>query len=221
MIFLQINTDVKMVNTLRNSIKAGDPQKVEGNLKRLLERGEDAKYLLDNMIESLREVGDAFSRGEAFIPEMLIAAKAMQHGADCLAPELIKKKIPKIGKFMIATVEGDMHDVGKNLVIMMFKGNGFETIDLGVDVSPNMFIEAFEEHTPDIVGLSALLTTTMGAMKASVEALKTKFPHSTIIIGGAPITQEFADEIGADGYAPDANEAVNLGTKLMGNRSNS
>lgn len=209
------------MDNLRSSIKAGDSQKVEDNLKRLLERGEDAKDLLDNMIESLREVGDAFSKGEAFIPEMLIAAKAVQHGADFLNPELIKKKVPKIGKFMIATVEGDMHDVGKNLVAMMFRGNGFETIDLGVDVSPNMLIEAFDEYTPDIVGLSALLTTTMGAMKASIEALKTKFPHSKIIIGGAPITQEFADEIGADGYAPDANEAVNSARKLMGNKSNS
>jgi len=204
---------------LRATIKSGDGGAVKAELDVLSGQGHGARELLDEMIESLREVGEAFSRGDAFIPEMLIAARAMQAGADHLGPELIKTSSDsKIGKFMIATVSGDLHDVGKNLVALIFKGNGFDVVDLGVDVSADIIMAAYAENQPDIVGLSALLTTTMGAMEEAVRALKAKYPDAKVMVGGAPVTQEFAVRIGADAYAPDAALAVEVARKLISAR---
>ncbi len=200
---------------LRDSIKEGQIQDVKDSLNVLLAEGYKAKELLEVMIKSLREVGDAFSRGEAFIPEMLIAAKAMQAGVDYLGPKLVEANVTKLGKFMIGTVSGDLHDVGKNLVALIFNGNGFEVIDLGVDVSQDQLIEAYEYHKPDLVGLSALLTTTMLAMEKMVRALKDKHPDAKILVGGAPVTQEFAEKIGADGFALDAAAAVKVARRLL------
>ena len=201
---------------LKESIKSGKVQNVKEALEALLAEGYQAKELLEVMIESLREVGEAFSRGDAFIPEMLIAAKAMQAGADRLGPKLVEANVAKIGRFMIGTVSGDLHDVGKNLVALIFRGNGFEVIDLGVDVAQDKLISAYEDHKPDLVGLSALLTTTMAAMEKMVQALKARHPEAKVLVGGAPVTQEFAERIGADGFAFDAAAAVEVGRHLMG-----
>ena len=204
------------MENLRAAIKAGDREAVKVELDALLGEGHSAEALLDVMIGSLREVGEAFSRGDAFVPEMLIAAEAMRAGSDHLGPELVKSLGgTKLGKFMIATVSGDLHDVGKNLVALVFKGNGFDVVDLGVDVPANGIIAACEEHRPDIVGLSALLTTTMAAMAETVQAVKMKHPEVKVMVGGAPITQEYADRIGADAYSPDAAAAVELARKLI------
>jgi 5-methyltetrahydrofolate--homocysteine methyltransferase len=200
---------------LQNAIKAGDVKVVCSELDRLLAEGCEAKELLDRMIESLREVGEAFSKGEAFIPEMLIAARAMQAGANHIGPELVKANVPKMGKLMLATVKGDLHDVGKNLIALVFRGNGFEVIDLGVDVGPDRLAAEFEANRPDIVGLSALLTTTMPAMAEAVRQLRAKYPEAKIMVGGAPVTKEYSRKIGADGYAPDAGAAVEEACRIL------
>jgi methylmalonyl-CoA mutase cobalamin-binding domain/chain len=204
------------MENLRAAIKAGDQEAVKGELDALLNEGHSASELLDVMIGSLREVGEAFSRGDAFVPEMLIAGEAMRAGSDLLGPELAKSSGGnKLGKFMIATVSGDLHDVGKNLVALVFKGNGFDVVDLGVDVPESSIVAACEEHHPDIVGLSSLLTTTMPAMAEAVQAVKMKHPNLKVMVGGAPITQEYADRIGADAYSPDAAAAVEVARKLI------
>ncbi|HTY22244.1 MAG TPA: cobalamin-dependent protein [Desulfomonilaceae bacterium] len=204
------------MENLRAAIKAGDQQAVKVELDALLGEGHTAGELLDVMIESLREVGEAFSRGEAFITQMLIAAMAMQAGSDHLGPELVKSSGgTKLGKFMIATVSGDLHDVGKNLVALVFKANGFDVVDLGVDVPASRIVAAYEEHLPDIVGLSALLTTTMPAMAEAVQAVKMRYPHVKVMVGGAPITKKYAESIGADAYAPDAAAAAEVARKLL------
>ncbi|MEN6439850.1 MAG: cobalamin-dependent protein [Syntrophobacter sp.] len=204
------------MENLRAAIKRGDGETVKAELDTLLGKGHGAGELLDAMIASLREVGEAFSRGDAFIPEMLIAARAMQVGSNHLGPELAKTSDGSTqGRLLIATVSGDLHDVGKNLVSLVFKGNGFEVIDLGVDVPASRIVAAIEESKPDIVGLSALLTTTMEAMAKTVAEIKAKYPDVKILIGGAPVTQEFADRIGADACAPDAAAAVDVARRLI------
>jgi len=203
------------VEKLQAAIKAGQVPSVIQELDRLLEQGRGPREVLEAMVVSLREVGEAFSRGEAFIPEMLIAAKAMQAGAERLGVLLVKEDAPQLGKFMIATVSGDLHDVGKNLVALMFEGNGFEVTDLGVDVSQEKLLTAYEAERPDLVGLSALLTTTMPAMQEAVAALKARHPQANVLVGGAPVTQDFADRIGADGFAPDAAAAVEVARRLI------
>jgi methanogenic corrinoid protein MtbC1 len=203
------------MDELRSAIKKGDGAATVQELKRLLSCDHNANDLLEMMIESLRKVGEAFSKGEAFIPEMLIAAKAMQEGVDFLGPHLVAEGRKKVGKFLIGTVSGDLHDVGKNLVALVLKGNGFEVIDLGVYLSLKKLLDSYLQHNPDILGLSALLTTTMQAMKEAVSEVKRAFPDAKVMVGGAPVTQEFAAQIGADGYAADAGEAVDVALKLL------
>lgn len=201
---------------LNKAIKSGKAPAVIEQLDRLLKEGHQPQALLDAMIESVRLVGEAFSQGEAFIPEMLIAAKAMQAGVQHMSPLFVRAGIKKVGKLVIGTIAGDLHDVGKNLVSLVFQGNGFEVIDLGIDVPLDKFLSAYESERPDIVGLSALLTTTMSAMEQAVRALKVKYPQIKLMVGGAPITQEFADRIGADGYASDAAQAVTVAKNFLG-----
>jgi methanogenic corrinoid protein MtbC1 len=203
------------MDDLKQAIKAGAGDDVVKALDRLLDDGLQAQELLDAMIGSLREVGDAFSRGEAYIPEMLIAAKAMQVGADRLSDLLVQAGAKKAGKLVIGTVAGDLHDVGKNIVALVFQGNGFDVVDLGVDLAVPRLLESYETEAPDVVGLSALLTTTMPAMEEAVKALKEKYPQARVLIGGAPITDEFAKKIGADAYAPDAASAVEIARQLL------
>ncbi|MCM8767809.1 MAG: corrinoid protein, partial [Candidatus Omnitrophica bacterium] len=162
-------------------------------------------------------VGEKFKNNEFYVPEVLIAARAMNRGMSLLEPLIVQSGIKPIAKLAIGTVKGDLHDIGKNLVVMMWKGAGFEVIDLGIDVPPEKFVEAAKSGV-QVIGMSALLTTTMIQMKETIEALKKEGVRDNlkIIIGGAPVTQEFADEIGADGYAPDAASAVDKVKELLG-----
>jgi len=176
--------------------------------------------LFDALIPSLEEVGARFERGDFFVPEMLIAGKAMAGALEVLRPLLALTGAETIGKFVMGTVKGDVHDIGKNLVNIMLEGAGFEVIDLGVQVAPEKFIAAIEEHQPDIVGFSAFLTTTMPMFKANMNALEKAGLRDKVIVmvGGAPVTQEYADAVGADGYAADASQAVKLAKKLIEQR---
>ena len=177
-----------------------------------------ASILNDGMIAAMAQVGKLFEEGEYFVPEMLIAARAMQRGLDVLKPFLSEDDVQSPGKVVIGTVKGDLHDIGKNLVAMMLEGAAFEVIDLGTDVSPERFIEAVRTNNAQIIAMSALLTTTMPNMKTTIEALKEVGIRDQVkvLIGGAPITQSYADQIGADGFAEDASRAVAKAKILLG-----
>jgi corrinoid protein of di/trimethylamine methyltransferase len=186
-----------------------------------LAMGMDPETLLyDALIPSLEEVGARFERGDFFVPEMLIAARAMQGALDILRPLLAETGAKPIGTFVMGTVKGDVHDIGKNLVNIMLEGAGFTVYDLGVNVAPEKFVEQVQEHEPDIVGFSAFLTTTMPMFKANINALEKSGLRDRVIVmvGGAPVTQEYADAVGADGYAADASTALRLAKALIENR---
>jgi len=177
-----------------------------------------AQILNEGMIAAMAEVGRLFEEGEYFVPEMLIAARAMQKGLEVLKPYLSEDDVQSPGKVVIGTVKGDLHDIGKNLVAMMLEGAAFEVIDLGTDVSPERFIEAAKSNNAQIIAMSALLTTTMPNMKVTIEAIKAAGIRDNVkvMIGGAPITQSYADQIGADGFAEDASRAVVKAKSLLG-----
>ncbi len=180
-----------------------------------LAAGTDMNQLLqEGLIASMDAVGKAFSEGDLFVPEMLMAAQTMKAGLEILKPKLGSGGAASAGVIVIGTVKGDLHDIGKNLVGMMLEGGGFEVFDLGVDVEPKTFVEAVKQHKAKVVGLSALLTTTMPAMEETVNALKAAGQDVKIMIGGAPVTQAYADKIAADGYSEDAPGAVELARKL-------
>jgi methylmalonyl-CoA mutase cobalamin-binding domain/chain len=176
--------------------------------------------LYEALIPALEEVGARFERGDFFVPEMLIAGTAMAGSLEILRPLLAETGAQTIGKIVMGTVKGDVHDIGKNLVNIMFEGAGFEVIDLGVQVAPEKFVTAIEEHQPDIVGFSAFLTTTMPMFKANINALVKAGLRDRVIVmvGGAPVTQEYADVVGADGYAADASAAVLRAKELLRRR---
>lgn len=169
----------------------------------------------DGLIAGMDVIGGRFKKGEVFIPEVLIAARAMKSSMAILEPALAKAGVEPVGRFVVGTVKGDLHDIGKNLVAMMMKGAGFEVIDLGVDVSPETFVEQVKAHGADMVGMSALLTTTMPAMEQAVKALNDSGVKVKVLVGGAPVTQEYADKIGADGFAGNAAETVELAKSLV------
>ena len=173
--------------------------------------------LFDALIPSLEEVGARFERGDFFVPEMLIAGRAMAGAMERLRPLLAETGLQTVGKFLMGTVKGDVHDIGKNLVNIMLEGAGFEVIDLGVQVAPETFVRKIEEHQPDIVGFSAFLTTTMPMFKANMNALEKAGMRNDVIVmvGGAPVTQEYADAVGADGYAADASGCVRKAKALI------
>ena len=177
-----------------------------------------ASILTEGMVSAMKEVGQRFEEGEYFVPEMLISARAMQAGLAVLKPELLKNNFTAAGKVAIGTVKGDLHDIGKNLVAMMLEGAGFEVLDLGVDVTPEQFLAAAQAQGVDIIALSALLTTTMPMMAQTIQALQAAGLRERVkvIIGGAPVNEAFAAQIGADGYSPDASRAVSLAQSLMG-----
>jgi len=201
-----------------NLIKGKAPE-VKELVQRAIDEGEDVqKVLNEGLVAGMSVVGAKFKANEFYVPEVLIAARAMKAGMGILRPILADKNIKGVGTVVLGTARGDLHDIGKNLVAMMLEGAGFEIIDLGVDVSPEKFMEAAKEKKADLVGLSALLTTTMPSMKDVIKAvgdsgLKGKVK---VMIGGAPVTQSYADEIGADGYAPDAASAVDEAKQLLG-----
>jgi len=185
-------------------------------VQQCLAAGETAKTIVENrLVPGMASVGEKFKRNEIFVPEMLIAARAMKEALKILEPKLVAAGIKPDHSAVIGTVEGDLHDIGKNLVAMMWKGANIDVIDLGVNVPPAKFVEAVQQHRPKLVGLSALLTTTMPAMRETVKAIRATGLTVKVVIGGAPITLEYAREIGADGYAPDAGSAVDAAMALV------
>lgn len=200
------------------AVLEGDRAGVEAEVQKALGMGVAPRQVLENgLVGAMRVVGERFECGEIYVPEMLVSARAMQAGLALVKPSLVNEGVKLAGLAVIGTVEGDMHDIGKNLVGMMLEGAGFEVVDLGVDVSADRFTAAVMEYRPQILGLSALLTTTMLRMRDTVEALeKSGLRRSVkVIVGGAPVTTEYAAEIGADGTAPDASRAVTLVKSLI------
>jgi len=175
-----------------------------------------AQILNDGLIAGMNIIGVRFKNNEVYIPEVLIAARAMKTAMGVLEPKLIEAGVQPLAKAAIGTVQGDLHDIGKNLVVMMLKGAGFDVIDLGVDVSPQKFVDKIKEIKPKIIGMSALLTTTMPSMEKTIQAIKAAGLNVKTMIGGAPVTQAYADRIGANGYSPDAASAVDLAKSLIG-----
>jgi 5-methyltetrahydrofolate--homocysteine methyltransferase len=205
--------------TIYKGIVEGQISAVPERVKQALEAGQEAEPILkEALIPAMTEVGRLYEAGEYFVPEMLMAAKAMKAGMEILKPRLVDAAVEPAGKVLIGTVQGDLHDIGKNLVGMMLEGAGFDIVDLGVDVPAEEFVAALLEEKPDIVALSALLTTTMPQQKAVVDAAIEAGVRDRvkIIVGGAPVTQGFADEIGADGSARDAGSAAALAKRLVG-----
>ena len=204
------------LKALADAVIKGDQGTAVEITKSALEEGTAAKNVLEEgLIAGMDVVGARFKNNEIYIPEVLIAARAMKMAMEILEPELIKAGVKPVGKFLIATVQGDLHDIGKNLVAMMLKGAGFEVIDLGVDVGPEKFVELVKAKGVQLVGMSALLTTTMPGMEKTIKALKEAGVSAKIMIGGAPVTQGYADKIGADGYAADAASAVDMAKSLV------
>jgi methylmalonyl-CoA mutase cobalamin-binding domain/chain len=200
-----------------NTLIGNAPEVKDLTNKGLEESLEPESMLYDALIPALEEVGARFQRGDFFVPEMQIAARAMQGALDILRPLLAETGAKQVGTYVMGTVKGDVHDIGKNLVNIMLEGAGFTVHDLGVNVAPEVFIEAINEHKPDIVGFSAFLTTTMPMFKANINALEKAGIRDNVIVmvGGAPVTQEYADKVGADGYAADASTAVRMAKDLI------
>ena len=204
------------LKALADAVIKGDQNTAAQITKAALDEGISAETTLNKgLIAAMDIVGDRFSKNEIYIPEILIAARAMKSAMEILEPELVKAGVEPIGKFLIGTVQGDLHDIGKNLVAMMLKGAGFEVIDLGLDVAAEKFVEQARATRVQLIGMSTLLTTTMPAMEKTIKALRNAGISAKVMIGGAPITQDYADKIGADGYAPDAAMAVQAAKKLV------
>ena len=209
--------DPKLAN-IYQAILDGDMAGATEYVQGALDADIDAVAILHGgLIPAMEEVGRLFEEGEYFVPEMLISARAMQACLGILKPLLVDADVKPVGKVAIGTVKGDLHDIGKNLVAMMLEGGGFEITDLGTDVTPEKYIEAIQREEVDIVGMSALLTTTMPNMVTTINAISEAGLREKvkIIIGGAPVTADYADQIGADGFAPDASQAVSLAKKLV------
>ncbi len=207
------------LETIYEAVLKGNAKNATTEVQAALEAGTPAQDILQKAcIPAMTEVGRLFELGEKFVPEMLISARAMQAAVKLLKPHLVQAEMKKMGTVVIGTVAGDLHDIGKNLVGMMLEGAGFELVDLGTDVSPQAFVEAAQTNQADIVGLSALLTTTMPSIKATIEALDAAGlrPPVKVLVGGAPITQDFANQIKADGFAADAGSAARVAKALLG-----
>ena len=201
------------LNNLKDFVMTGKRDEVVDFVNKFIASGSDVNKIVDEgMIPAMQEIGDRFSRNEAYVPELLIAARAMQAGLEIIEPILVESGREAKGKVAVGTVKGDLHDIGKNLVAIMLKGAGYEVLDLGVNCDVDKFEQAVKDGA-SIVACSALLTTTMGYMKDVVEHLKDT--NVKVIIGGAPVTQDYADQIGADGYSDDANHAVRLVDELI------
>jgi 5-methyltetrahydrofolate--homocysteine methyltransferase len=208
------------MNPIKNIFEAileGDRETAVENVRASLDSGIEASEILqDGLIAAMGEVGRRFEEGEYFVPEMLIAARAMKAGLEILKPQLVESGVEPVGKVVMGTVKGDLHDIGKNLVAMMLEGAGFEIVDLGTDISPAQFVEAARAGG-EIIGLSALLTTTMPSMEKTIDALKEAGLRDKVkvVVGGAPVTADYAQKIGADGFAPDASQAVTVVKALL------
>lgn len=207
------------LQAIAESLISGNAPAVAQGVQEALDGGASAGEVLNGaLVPAMDEVGYRFKNNIFYVPEVLIAARAMHAGMDILKPLLAEGEVSSAGKVVVGTVKGDLHDIGKNLVSMMLEGGGFEVIDIGVDASPETFVNAIRDEKPQVVGMSALLTTTMVNMRTTIDALAEAGVRDQVkvMIGGAPVTQRYADEVGADGYAPDAASAVDLARSLMG-----
>jgi 5-methyltetrahydrofolate--homocysteine methyltransferase len=207
------------LETIYEAVLNGNADAAKAETQAAVDAGISAADVLHKAcIPAMTEVGRQFETGERFVPEMLISARAMQAALGILKPLLVEAEVQTVGKVVIGTVAGDLHDIGKNLVAMMLEGGGFEIVDLGADVPPDKFVNAVKEHQPDLVGMSALLTTTMASIGKTIQALIEAGVRDKVkvIIGGAPVTQDFADKAGADGFATDAGSASRVAKSLLG-----
>lgn len=207
------------LENIYKAVNNGDAATVKAEVQAALAEGISAEEILHKAcIPAMDEVGRQFEIGEKFVPEMLISARAMQGAVDILRPLLVEAGVETIGTVVLGTVAGDLHDIGKNLVGMMLEGAGFEIIDLGSNVSADKFVEAIKTHQPSIVGMSALLTTTMPAISSTIEAIKAAGVREQVkvMVGGAPVNRDFANKVGADGFAPDAGSAARVAKALLG-----
>jgi len=209
---------MEIIKRIFEELSEGEADKTELLTQEALRQGVSPEIILkEGLIAGMNMIGERFKKGELFVPEVLLAARAMQAGMNILKLRLIQTGVKPAGRIIIGTVKGDLHDIGKNLVAMMLEGAGFEIIDLGIDTAPERFIQEVKDKKPQIVALSALLTTTLPMMKATIELLKAEGLDGTVkvLVGGAPLSQRYADEIGADGYAPDAVSAVAKARELI------
>jgi 5-methyltetrahydrofolate--homocysteine methyltransferase len=207
------------LETIKQRVIEGDAKGTAALAQQALDEGMPAQSILnDALIPSMGVVGELFEKNEYFVPELLLAARAMYAALDLLRPHLQAGDFEAAGKAVVGTVQGDLHDIGKKLVVIMLEGNGFEVVDLGNDVPPERFVEAVRENGSQLVGLSALLTSALPAMEKTVRAIREYDPSGKVkvIVGGAPVTQAFADSIGADGFGRDATAAVTLARRLLG-----
>jgi 5-methyltetrahydrofolate--homocysteine methyltransferase len=207
------------MNELKESLISGNANKVKELVQKAIDEEVPVEEILNNgLIAGMGIIGERFKKNEVYVPEVLIAARAMNQGMELMEPLIAKSGIKPMGHVAVGTVKGDLHDIGKNLVVMMLKGAGFKVNDLGIDVSAEKFVEAAKEEDAQIVAMSALLTTTMTSMKEVVDALKEAGLDGKVktLVGGAPLTQSYADEIKADGYAPDASSAVDKAKEVLG-----
>ena len=207
---------MEILNKISECVQKGELGNINDLVQEALDQNISPADILENgLILGMKIVGEKFNAGEIFVPEMLIAARVMNFALEVLEPKMVKGDIQSKGKIVLGTVAGDLHDIGKNLVGIMFKGAGYEVIDAGVDVSLEKFLSIAKENNADIIGLSALLTTTLGNMRDIVKAVKESDPQIKVIIGGAPVTEDFANQIQADGFAANAASAVNVAEKLL------
>ena len=205
------------VEQIQEAVIKGRAPEVVSLVTAALEQGVAASDLLNKgLCAGMGIVGERFKKNEVFVPQVLLAARAMKQGTDLLKPHLIAAGVTPFATAVIGTIKGDLHDIGKNLVGMMLEGAGFKVVDAGIGVAPERFVALAQEHDAKIVGVSALLTTTMVTMRAVVEAVRAAGLPAKVIVGGAPVTQAFCDEIGADGYSPDAASAAELAKRLAG-----
>ncbi len=212
-------SDMDVLQQISESLQRGEHEKVAGLTQQAIDAGTSAAEILNQgLLAGMDVVGRRFGAHEIFLPEVLLSARAMNAGVDLLKPLLIAEEVPSLGKVVIGTVKGDLHDIGKNLVGIMLEGAGFEVIDLGSDVTPERFVETAESEGATVVGLSALLTTTMTGMKDVVELVRSRGLQGKlkVIVGGAPLSRSFADDIGADAYGFDAANAVERIRELTG-----
>lgn len=207
---------MSVLNQISELLMKGKAKDVAALVDQALKAGEKpADVLNKGLLAGMGIIGERFKKNEVYVPEVLIAARAMKEGMKVLQPKLTAAGVEPIGVAVIGTVKGDLHDIGKNLVAMMLEGGGFKVVDLGIDVAPEKFVEGAKTNNAQVIGVSALLTTTMTNMKAVVDAVKASGIKAKVMIGGAPVTQAFCDEIKADGYAPDAASAADLAKKLL------
>ena len=206
----------ELLDSIKENLMKGKAAEVKSQCERAVaEKIPVETILADGLISAMAVIGDKFKKNEVYVPEVLIAARAMNAGMEIVKPLLAAEDVQPKGTICVGTVKGDLHDIGKNLVCMMLEGAGYQVIDLGVNVDPDKFVETVKEKNPDIVAMSALLTTTMGSMKATIDALKSEGLSVKTMVGGAPLTNSYALEIGADGYAADAASAVDVADSMV------